>query len=364
MVEGCAEDEGWRVRKDGSRSCADVVLAGLPDEGGTRQGLSSTTPYLTEGKQAEDALGASEEHFLALSQLARDAIITADTDGRIIFCNKAAQAMFGYARDELLGQALTVLMPERYRDAHVKGLARFRSTGVPHVIGKTVELRGRRKDGSEFALELALATWETGQGQFYSGILRDITERQRAEQSLRRTEKRFRLLVDETTDYGIFMLDPHGQIVSWNAGAERIKGYRAEEIIGRHFSVFYTAEDVQNGKPAKELRIATAEGRCEDEGWRVRKDGSRFWANVVTTALLDDGRKLIGFSKVTRDLTERKRAEAERLQFKALFEAAPGLFLVLTPDLKIVAVSDPYLRATMTKREEILGRGLFEVFPD
>jgi PAS domain S-box-containing protein len=121
----------------------------------------------------------------------------------------------------------------------------------------------------------------------------------------------FRLLVLGVRDYGIFMLDPGGYVVSWNAGAERIKGYTAEDIIGRHFSTFYPPEDVRSGKPEWELRVARAEGALEDEGWRVRKDGTRFWANVIITALYDDTGELRGFGKVTRDMTERRRAEQQ-----------------------------------------------------
>src|SRR5262249_54602452 len=141
----------------------------------------------------------------------------------------------------------------------------------------------------------------------------EIAERKQGEEALRRSEERFRLLVEGTTDYAIFLLDPEGRVVTWNAGAERIKGYRAEEIIGEHFSRFYPPEVIDRGWPAEELRRAAAAGRFEDEGWRVRKDGSRFWANVILTALRDEAGRLRGFSKVTRDLTElRQREEALR----------------------------------------------------
>ena len=126
---------------------------------------------------------------------------------------------------------------------------------------------------------------------------------------LHQSEERFRLLVEAVKDYAIFMLDPTGHIVSWNAGAQRIKGYSAAEIIGQHFSRFYPNEDLQNGKPEMELRVAAKDGRFEDEGWRIRKDGSPFWANVVITAVRDDAGKLIGFGKVTRDATERMQAQ-------------------------------------------------------
>ena len=134
-------------------------------------------------------------------------------------------------------------------------------------------------------------------------------------------EERFRLLVESVKDYAIFMLDPSGHVTTWNAGAERIKGYTAEEIIGKHFSIFYPPEDVAAGKCERELEVATREGRFEDEGWRVRKDGSRFWANVVITALRNPQGALIGFAKVTRDLTERRQAE-ENLRALAAEKAA------------------------------------------
>src|SRR5207244_5942769 len=124
---------------------------------------------------------------------------------------------------------------------------------------------------------------------------------------LRDSEERFRLMVEGVKDYAILMLDPDGYVVSWNAGAERIKGYTTEEIIGQHFSRFYPNEDITSGKPTRELKLATTDGRFEDEGWRVRKDGSRFWANVVVTAIYDEEGQLRGFSKVSRDMTERKQ---------------------------------------------------------
>src|SRR5215204_287282 len=128
---------------------------------------------------------------------------------------------------------------------------------------------------------------------------------------LRQSEERFRLLVEGVKDYAIFMLDPHGYITTWNEGARRIKGYEAEEIMGEHFSIFYTDEDVERGHPEEELRFAAAEGSYEEEGLRVRKDGSTFWASVLITALWDEEGELRGFAKVTRDITERKEAEEE-----------------------------------------------------
>ncbi len=138
----------------------------------------------------------------------------------------------------------------------------------------------------------------------------ELAEHARHEEILRENEERFRLIVEGVKDYAIFMLDRDGNIASWNAGAQAIKGYTADDVIGTHFSRFYTPEDLARGWPAHELEIARAEGRFEDEGWRVRKDGSRFWANVIITALYDGEHRLRGFAKVTRDLTARRRIEA------------------------------------------------------
>ena len=156
-------------------------------------------------------------------------------------------------------------------------------------------------EGITSALIVGLTGWMT---------LRDLSERRREESALLAREERTRLLIEGVQDYAIFLLDPQGMVVSWNAGAERIKGYKASEIIGQHFSRFYTSEDLATGKPSRELVEAVAQGKYEEEGSRVRKDGSRFWANVIIIPLLDEKGELRGFSKITRDITARKTAEA------------------------------------------------------
>jgi len=273
-------------------------------------------------KRAEEALRESEERFRAVAETATDAIVSADKRGHITYFNPGAERIFGYAARDVIGKPLTLLMPQRFHDAHRQGLARFLSTGEARVVGRTVELAGQRKEGTEFPLELSLASWKARGDTFFTGILRDITERKRAEELLRASEERFHLMVKHVEDYAIFMLDAEGRVATWNAGAERIKGYRADEIIGRHFSCFYVPYDVQAGKPEQLLKVAETQGRCEDEGWRVRKDGSQFWANVVITALRDQHGTLLGFTKVTRDITERTRLEQEIQQHSIALEAA------------------------------------------
>jgi PAS domain S-box-containing protein len=168
-----------------------------------------------------------------------------------------------------------------------------------------------RKNGSVFWANVVITALynELNQHIGFSKVTRDLTDKKMHEESLKQSEERYRSLVEQVTDYGIFMLDEKGRIISWNEGARRIKGYEGIDIIGKYFSIFYPEEDILNGKPAYELKVARAEGKYEEEGWRVRKDGTLFWASVVITAIYNSEGIHIGFSKVTRDLTERKEAE-------------------------------------------------------
>src|SRR5437588_2567616 len=165
------------------------------------------------------------------------------------------------------------------------------------------------------------------------------------------------LLVKNLKDYAVFLLDAEGHVTTWNQGAERIKGYKFDEIRGRHFSVFYPPEDIERGKPAYELKVASAEGRFEDEGWRIRKDGSRFWANVVITALKDENGLLLGFGKVTRDITERKWAM--EATFEKLFRSSPNpVFLRTLDDSHILEVNEALCELLGHRREGLIGQSL------
>jgi PAS domain S-box-containing protein len=281
----------------------------LYDGAGAVYAVAGISTDITARKRTEEALRQSQALFKKFFESSPDAIMTTDAEGRILQLNAQMERMFGYGRDELVGQPVELLMPERFANEHPTHRAQYRVAPRLRPMGAGLELYGRRKDGSEFPVDIMLGPLETEKGPLVLAVIRDITERKIAQEALQQSEERFRLLVDGAKDYAIFMLDPDGRVTSWNPGAERIKGYRAEEIIGRHFSQFYTQEDVESGRPADLLKIAAAEGRTENEGWRVRKDGSRFWANVTITALRDDKGQLRGFSKVVRDFTERKRAQ-------------------------------------------------------
>ncbi len=189
-----------------------------------------------------------------------------------------------------------------------------------------------------------------------------------ANRELARNEGLFRLLVEGVKDYAIFLLDPQGRVSTWNAGAERIKGYTSAEIIGQHFSRFYPQEAVESGKPGHELEIAAEEGRFEEEGWRIRKDGSRFWANVVITALRDKNGELLGFTKVTRDFTDRKKTEealrVSENRFRSLFEFSPDAIVVTDRDGRITEINGQVARFFGYERAELIGQAIEILIPE
>lgn len=240
-----------------------------------------------------------------------EGVVIIDSHGTILLVNARAEQMFGYPKKDLVGEPHAVLLPERLRKVHEGHVAHFFDDPKIRPMGQLLDLVGSRRDGSEFPVEISLSFLETLNGCFALAFISDISPRKEAELQHRESEERYRLMVEGVKDYAIFMLDAKGCVLSWNAGAERIKGYRAEEIIGRHFSCFYLAEDRESGKPEEELLIAQKEGRFEAEGWRVLKDGNRFWADVSIAALYDSDGNLRGFSKVVRDITSRKQAEKE-----------------------------------------------------
>jgi PAS domain S-box-containing protein len=271
---------------------------------------ASFTSARAAGMESAEAEGL----YRLLVESVRDyAIFALDAAGHIVSWNAGAERIKGYAPAEIIGRHFSIFYPEE------KVAERF-----PEYELETAAAEGRfedegwrlRKDGSRFWASVVITALRNEAGRLvgFAKVTRDLTERRAAEEMLRSTEERFRTLVTAVRDYGIFLLDPLGHVASWNEGAERIKGYTAGEIIGRHFSVFYPPEKVADGFPDYELEVAAREGRFEDEGWRVRKDGSRFWANVVITALRDRTGSLIGFGKVTRDLTERRAAEERRVE--------------------------------------------------
>ena len=254
------------------------------------------------------ALEGSGLYRLLVDSVQDYAIFALDARGNILSWNAGARRLKGYLPEEIIGKHFSVFYPP-------EDVAQGKTTMELEVATRDgrVEDEGWRirKDGSRFWANVVITALRDSRGTLvgFAKVTRDLTERRAAEDALRQSEERFRLLVQGVKDYAIFMLDPQGRVASWNDGAQRIKGYTAGEIIGRHFSAFYPAADVAAGKTKMELQVATRTGKYEEEGWRVRKDGSCFWANVLITAIRDADGRLVGFAKVTRDLTERKASQ-------------------------------------------------------
>ncbi|MBK7861382.1 MAG: PAS domain S-box protein [Archangiaceae bacterium] len=258
---------------------------------------------------ANERLARGEDRFRLLVESVKDyAIYMLDPEGRISSWNEGARRLKGYEASEILGQHYSRFFSDEDRAAHAPEaeLEQARVDGRFDAAGWRI-----RKDGSRFWAGVVLTRIHDSRGRLlgFAKVTRDLTERRIAEEELARNERRSRLMISGVRDYAIFMLGPDGRVASWNDGARRLKGYEEREVLGKHFSAFYPPEDVANGKTERELATALAEGRVEDEGWRVRKDGTRFWANVVITRVTDTEGELLGFTKVTRDLTERRRAE-------------------------------------------------------
>lgn len=251
----------------------------------------------------------SADHAAQLLNLAYDAIFTRGFRGREIrYWNRAAEQLYGYPADVALGRLPAELLLTRYPQPLDEIEWELLATGRWEGELMQTDSKGREL---VIAGRWALLRDPSGEPLEILEINRDVTESKLAERRLRESEERFRLLIENVREYAIFMLDPRGFVSSWNVGAQRIKGYSAREIIGKHFSVFYTPEDVLAGKPGRALAIAETEGSYQTEAQRVRKDGSRFWADVLLSALRDDRGLLRGYAKVTRDVTDR-RAQQER----------------------------------------------------
>jgi PAS domain S-box-containing protein len=301
-------------------------------------------------------------------------MVVVNQSGEIVLVNAQVEKQFGYRRDELLGQKIKNIIPEGFAERLIADATRSVADALEQQIGMGIELLGRRKDGTEFPIEIMLSPLENAEGILVTAAIRNIsvrraadehlakmfTDRTRAEARFVESEERFRILVEGIQDYAIFTLDAQGNVVTWNAGAERIKGYKAGEIIGQNFSRFYLQQDIEQGKPEEALRVAAARGRYEAEHRRVRKNGSQFWASVVLTAARDSSGRLLGFSEISRDLSERKDTEAK---YRGLLEAAPDAMVVVNAAGEIVLLNVQAEKQFGYHRDELLGQKVTNIIP-
>ncbi len=262
--------------------------------------------------QARELSGSSQtedgRYRLLIEAITDYAIYMLDPNGFVTSWNPGAQRFKGYVADEIIGQHFSRFYTQQDRDTDLP----MRALQVALRDGK-FEAEGWRvrKDGTKFWAYVVIDPIHLHGGELvgFAKITRDLTERKAAEDALRKSQEEFKLLVQGVTDYAIYLLDKEGRVSNWNLGAQRIKGYLPGEIIGSHFSRFYTDEDKAAGEPQKALDTVRKTGRFEKEGWRVRKDGSRFWAHVIIDAIRDEDGELLGYAKITRDITERKETQ-------------------------------------------------------
>ncbi|GEM_PF-7002858 len=288
-----------------------------------------TSADITERKQSEEKLRANEERFRAVTDTANDGIITINDRGEIVYHNRAAGRIFGYSSEELLGRPLIGLLPERFRIAHENGIKRFLASGDPQVIGRTMELTGLKKEGTEFPLELSLATFQMNGETFFTGFIHDITERKQVEAALAASTAKLQAVMNAALQVSIIATDSQGLITVFNSGAERMLGYRAEEMIGKQTPVILHLESEvtergrelaeQLGRPISGFDVlveSARRGKPEEREWTyVCKNGSRLTVNLAVTALHDAGGAPSGFLGVAKDITERKRTDAELMRF-------------------------------------------------
>jgi PAS domain S-box-containing protein len=345
---GSALFEGWRKRKDDTYFWCNVTLIALHNKMNQVDGFLEITKDLTVQRNADDNLNLvveelarrnvelrkSEERYHQMIDEVEDyAIILLDPEGMILHWNKGAERIKGYKPNEAIGKRFTIFYTEEDN-----------KNGLPDSLLNEARSKGRvsgegwrlRKDGKKFWATVVITALHNDQGAVigFSKVTRDLTKKKLAEDELnasakllelrtlelQASEERYHQMIDEVQDYAIILLDKDGRIQNWNRGAEKIKGYSLQEIIGKSFTIFYEKEDRVRGLPQQLLQEAVTTGRATHEGWRVRKDGTKFWGSVVITSLHDKNSKLIGFSKVTRDLTEKKLAEETLKQYTQKLE--------------------------------------------
>ena len=360
--DGRYEAEGWRLTKDGGRFWAEVVITALRAPDGALRGFAKVTRDIT----ARHAEREREQLLAAVFNHAPHGISVVDRNGRYIGGNASFLRLTGYTEAELRERTyLDLTHPDDLADAQglFENLVRSGSERVDF------DKRYVRKDGTVLWARMSVAPIldSTGGPVCFVAQVEDVTERRAADSRVRDSERRFRLLVQGVTDYAIYMLTPAGEIASWNAGAQRIKGYAEHEVLGRQFALFFTAEDRATGKPERALETARSTGRFADEGWRLRKDGSRFWALAVLDAIHDERGELVGFAKITRDLTERRRAEEQLHEAQAMLAAftdnSPVAMSLKDRDGRYRFVNARFLEAYALRSEQVVGRKDADLFP-
>jgi PAS domain S-box-containing protein len=317
----------------------------------------SDSPEQVTAAEKSAQPGFAQKLIERLFEFSPDAILVTDAGGIMRAANPRAEELFGYSSYELVGQPVEMLVPTRFRGGHPRHRENYNAHPRTRQMGAALNLFGLRKDGTEFPVDIMLKPMQTASGQVVVTFIRDATEQRAAQEALRLNDIQLRSIVESIGEYAIYLVDKDGHVLTWNPGAERIKGYKADEVLGLNFSRFFSQEDRERGRPAELLRQATARDRVEEEGWRVRKDGSRFWANVVITAIRDSSGAVTGFSKITRDVTERMQAQESVIaEMSSLLLANVDIRKLLDAFSASMRQMVPHDAATMALYDEPTGK--------
>jgi PAS domain S-box-containing protein len=365
-LEQQADYEGWLLRKNGTRFWASLTLSAVTDEQGQLRGFSNVARDLTQRKQTEQALKESEENFRLLVESQDYGVFMVSSTGAVESWNRGAQRLEGYRAHEIIGSPMWGLFPP---DVAGSGQPQRLLTEAARVGRADYEGWLVRKGGEPFwgLLTACAVEDESGHLRGFSILARDVTERRRTEQELRRSEEYFRLLVGSVKDYGVFMVSTQGTIESWNQGSQRLKGYRAQEVIGTPISRFFPPEVTEKRVPERLVEQALLNGSATYEGWLVRKGGARFWGLVTLSAVEDENGNLRGLSNVARDLSESKKAEdslresEERLRL-LIDSVQDYAFFMMTVEGYVAGWNPGAERVKGYKAEEVMGKSFAMFF--
>jgi len=309
---------------------------------------------IQQHQQAADKFGDMLEAYT-------DGMIVVNENAEILLINTQAERLFGYTDLELFGKTVETVIPAYFFIEHAGRRTHFAKTPKTTASKKGMEPFGVKKDGTKIPIDISLSPVVTVGGTLIFASVTDMTDRKIEAKKLQRSQEDFQLLVNSVKEYAIFMLDTDGNVVTWNSGAERIKGYRADEITGKNIEVFYTPEEIQKGIPKQNLEIALRQGHFESEGFRVRKDGSVFYANVVFTPLYDDHNELYGYAKVTRDITEKQNTEESLRYMATIADSIQDPIISSDNNSFITRWNDAAEKLLEWKSEEVLGKNIDSV---
>lgn len=327
-------------------------------------------------RNAEQRLAKSENIRKLIMDSAMDAIVSIDEGGKILLWNKQAERIFGYREDEVLGKVMAnYIVPHEHRLAHKLALNDYIKKVRANTLSRVIEGTAVNKTNETFPVELSIAHIKEEDEEFFCAFIRDISARKETEIALKLSEERYQKMVEEVKDYAIIFLDDLGNIQNWNEGAENIYGYREDEIVGRHFGAFFTEEEREGMHPQELLKQATARGHVSFEGWKVKKGGAIFWANVSITALHAGDNEVIGYTCVTRDLTSSKIAENKLIKYanalkeseekyRSLFNFSPTpMWLFDVETFEFLNVNDAAIRHYGYSRSEFLNMTIMDIRP-